>query len=409
MDMPHSAGPLAVLLSTIALAAACGSPNSAPKAATPTPLPVTAKVAADVTSLVNADDEFGLDLLASPAVEQNGNLVVSPASVATALQMVATGARGRTARELQTVLHHPQRTTLPTEQDTDNTLKISDTVWVQQNLPLEKTFTNTLRSRYAAHIDIADFTTNPDTARNHINATVANQTNGLIPALFPPNSLDSTTRLVLTNAIYLKASWATAFPKKLTAPHPFTKADGSVIQVPMMHSDPDEPAPYGYANEQTYQVVTLPYRGGKLAFTILLPQDNSLTQLMKLLRAKGLPNVLKDVKPTPVTLSMPKFTVRTNLDLTATLASLGMPSAFGPTADFSGITTAEALSIQTVQHDAFIQVDEQGTVAAAATGIGMQTSAARLVPEVTVDHPFLFVITDTTTGAPLFLGRVLAP
>jgi serpin B len=405
---------LAVLLATVTLAAACGSPQAAtPPAAPPTPLPVTATVASDVTALVNSDDEFGLDLLTSPAVTLQGNLVISPASVATALQMVATGARGRTAMELRKVLHHPGQTTLPNEQDPNNTLKISDTVWAQQNLPLEKAFTDTLRTRYAARINTANFESDPDDAMKRINSTVADQTNGLIPNLFPASSLDSSTRLVLTNAIYLKAAWAHAFPPKLTAPHPFTKADGSVVQVPMMHSDPDpdpdEPAPYGYAKEQGFQVVTLPYLGGTLAFTLLLPDGNSLTGLTKLLRTRGLPDVLHDVKPAPLALSMPKYTVRTNLDLSATLASLGMPSAFGDTADFSGITTAEALSIQTVQHDAFIQVDEHGTVAAAATGVGMQASSARIVPVVTVDHPFLFVITDTTTGAPLFLGRVLAP
>lgn len=418
MARPHRAG-LAALLSLLALVA-CGSPTPSAQPP-PRPVPVAVAVPADAAALVAADDRFGIDLLSAAP---DGNLAISPASVAIALQMVATGARGTTASQLAHVLHLRSVAAAATsaqallaglnaaEQDHRNTLRVANTVWAQQGMPVAPAFSNTLRTRFASAMRTADFASDPDGARQQVNSTVSGQTNGLIPQLFPAGSLDGSTRLVLTNAISLAASWATAFREKNTAPGPFTKPDGSVVQVPMMHSDQptaEQPAAYGYAADPGYQVVTLPYVGGKLAFTILLPDTTSLTPLLGMLRDKGLPAVIGAVRPTRIALVMPKFTIRTDLDLTATLAGLGMPAAFGADADFSGITTAEHLQIQTVRHDAVVQVDEHGTVAAAATGVGVQATAGVAVLPVNVNHPFLFVITDTATGAPLFLGRITDP
>jgi serpin B len=420
MARPHRA--LAALLGIpVVLLAGCGSPTAAP-ARPPTPLPVAVDVPADAAALVAADDRFGIDLLAAGPPE--GNLAISPAGVAIALQMVATGARGTTATQLAHVLHLPSAAAAATsaqalltglgaaQRDGRNTLRVANTVWTQRGLPIAPAFGNTLRTRFDSAMRTADFANNPDGASNQVNSTVSGQTNGLIPRLFPPGSLDDSTRLVVTNAIYLAASWATEFQQNRTAPGPFTGSDGSVVQVPMMHSDPDpapdQPAAYGYAAGPGYQVVTLPYVGGKLAFSVLLP-TGSLASMLDVLREKGLPAVLTSVKPTRIALAMPRFTISTDLDLSATLAGLGMPAAFGNTADFSGITTAEHLKIQTVRHDAVVRVDEHGTVAAAATGVGLQATASVVLLPVNVDHPFLFVITDTATGAPLFLGRVSSP
>jgi serpin B len=180
----------------------------------------------------------------------------------------------------------------------------------------------------------------------------------------------------------------------------------------MMHQDPNddpEQRPFGYAAGPGYQAVTLPYTGGKLAATVLLPAGTSLKPLLDLLRANGLPSMLKSVHPAGVDIAMPKFTLSSNMDLTATLATLGMPTAFSDRADFSGITTAEQLNIQTVQHDVVVRVDEHGTTAAAATGVGMQATSAVERTEVIVNRPFLLVITDTATGGTLFLARVTNP
>jgi serpin B len=413
---PYRLGPLAGLLVVpLLVATACGSP--APPAPPPAPTPVALDVPADAAARVAADDRFGLDLLA--AAPGDGNLAVSPASVALALQMVATGARGRTATQLAAVLHLPSAQAAATsaralltglaaaEGDRTTSLHVADTVWAQQGMRLAPAFGTALRTSFDAAPRTTDFAHHPDRSRQRINSTVATQTGGLIPSLFPPGSLDDGTLLVLTNAVYLAASWARAFPAEDTAPGPFTLAGGSAVRVPMMHSGTD--ATYGYAAGPGYQVVTLPYTGGTLAFTVLLPTGNSLTGLLDVVRDKGLPSVLDAVRPAALGLVLPKFDIATDLDLSGTLARLGMPDAFTAAADFSGITTDEPLRIQTVRHDAVVKVDEHGTTAAAATGVGMQATAIARPRTVTVDHPFLFVVTDTSTGAPLFLGRVTDP
>ena len=233
-----------------------------------------------------------------------------------------------------------------------------------------------MKSRYHSTVHQADFEAAPDAARREINQTVADQTAGKITDLFPPESFDEYTRLVLTNALYLKADWAQAFPTDKTANEPFTRADGSTVTVPMMHNDPDL-EPLGYAEGPGYQVVTLPYKGGGLAFTVIMPA------FMEALHGKG-------------------------IAVTPTLRA-SMPTAFTPAADFSAITDDVQLEIDSVRHKTFVQVDEKGTEAAAATGAEVKATAAVRPRTVTVDRPFLFVITDTATGAPLFLGRIGDP
>lgn len=426
MARQHS-GRLAVVLGvTVLVGTACGARHDTTTGESPlppTPIPVAVTVAGDVAGVVGDEDRFGFDLLAS-AGSPDANVVVSPASVSLALQMVAAGANGTTATEMANVLHLPSATgAAPAarqlldslagdEHDQRNTLRVADTVWSQQGMPVRQTYTATVRSQFDGSVRPADFAHDPGRAAGEINKAVSDQTNGMIPRLFPAGSLDGSTRMVLANAIYLAASWARAFDPKLTAPRQFTRSDGSVEQVPMMspaQPDPDQPATFGYTEGSGYQAVTLPYVGGRLAFTVLLPSGDSVAPLLGTLRAGGLPAVLSAVRPTPLDVSLPKFTVSSGLDLRGTLSGLGMPTAFTDRADFSGITTADQLRIQSVRHDAVVKVDEHGTTAAAATGVGMQATAIAARTVVVVNRPFLFVITDTATGAPLFLGQVADP
>lgn len=417
MDMrPHRPALALLPLSAVIALAACGSPPPPP----PTPVPVALGVPEDAARLVAADDQFGLDLLGSSG---QGNVALSPASVAIALQMVESGARGATATEIAHVLHLPNPGSAATsarallnglsaaEHDTTNTLKVSNTVWTQRNLPVLPAFTRTLADDFDSTPHDADFAHDADGARAAINGTVSDQTDGLVPDLFPPGALDATTTMVLTNAVYLKASWAWAFQPQDTRPGPFTRPDGSVTRVPMMHSDTTghdaNQLPYGYASGPGYQAATMPYTDGRLAFTVLLP-TTSLDAMTQSLRDKGLPAVLAGIRPTDIDIVMPKFTLRTDLDLSATLKGLGMPDAFGDAADFGGISPIP-MRIQTVRHDAYVQVDEHGTTAAAATGVDVGATALAVRTVVDVNRPFLFVITDTATGAPLFLGRVTDP
>jgi len=389
------------VLGLVLLVTACAEPV----AEQPPPVPVARQVPADVAALISAADAFGLDLLTAPALADHPNLVVSPMSVSLALQMIGAGAAGETAAQITKVLHLPDgvRPRLPAFDQTD--LKVSNTAWTQRGLELKPDYRDTLRTLFGTTLREADFLADPDGARSRINQAVADQTAGKITDLFPPESIDQDTRLVLTNALYLKASWAQEFPIDKTTDAPFTRGDGSTVTVPMMHNDPyQEPTvDLGYAEGPDYQVVTLPYRGGKLAFTVIVPAA------IDAVRGKGIAAILSEVRPAPVALAMPRFTARSAMNLTETLKAAGMPAAFSPAADFSGITDDADLHIDTVQHKTFVQVDEKGTEAAAATGVDAQPVSAPSMHTVTVDRPFLFVITDTATGAPLFLGKITDP
>ncbi len=392
-------------LGLVVLVAACGSQPEAEQPPPPPPLPVAERVPADMAALISAVDAFGLDLLTAPTLADQPNLVVSPVSVALVLEMVGVGAEGETAAQMRKVLHLPDgvQPRAPTFDRTD--LKMSNTVWAQRGLTLVPGYRDTLRSRFGATLGEADFLTDPDSARRRINRTVADQTAGKITDLFPPESIDSDTRVVLSNAIYLKAAWAREFDPAKTGDAPFTRGDGSTVTVPMMHNDPhQEPiVSFGYAANRGYQVVTVPYRGGKLAFTVIVPAA------VDAVRAKGIAALLGEVRPALVALAMPRFTVGSAMNLTDTLRAAGMPAAFTADADFGGITHDADLWIDTVQHSTFVQVDEKGTVAAAAAAANGASGSFEPTYTVTVDRPFLFVITDVATGAPLFLGRVTDP
>lgn len=392
-----------VVFGVALLVAGCGA-EPEPEAPPP-PLPVARQVSADVTALVAAADAFGLDLLTSPVLADKPNLVVSPVSVSLVLQMIGAGAAGRTADQIRAVLHLPDgvQPRLP-EFDRD-ALKVSNAAWAQRGLDLEPAFRDTLRSRFGTTMREADFEADAEGVRHRINQTVADQTEGKITDLFPAGSIDGDSRLVLTNALYLKAAWAREFPRDRTVDAPFTRADGSTVTVPMMHNEPDTDGTgmLGYAEGPGYQVVTLPYRGGKLAFTVIVPGD------VDALRGKGLATLLSEVTPAHVVLAMPRFTAGSAMDLRETLAAAGMPDAFSSAADFSGVTDDAALYLDSVQHKTYVRVDEEGTEAAAATGADAQVVSAPVPRTVTVDRPFIFVITDTANGAPLFLGRVDDP
>jgi serpin B len=318
------------------------------------------------------------------------------------LQMIGTGAAGTTADEIRKVLHLPVGVQPRLPAFDQEALEVSNAAWAQRGLELKPAFAGALRSRFGTTMHEADFERDADGVRERINQTVADQTAGKITDLFPPGTIDPDSRLVLTNALYLKAAWAREFSRELTEDAPFTRVDGSTVTVPMMHNDPE--VMLGYAEGPGYQVVTLPYRGGKLAFTVIVPASPDV------LRSKGLAALLDEVRPADVVLAMPRFTAGSAVDLRETLEMAGMASAFSDgTADFSGITDEERLYLDSVQHQTFVQVDEEGTEAAAASGADAKATSAPIPHTVTVDRPFVFVITDTANGAPLFLGRVGDP
>jgi serpin B len=283
------------------------------------------------------------------------------------------------------------------------------TMWVQSGLPLRPGFTAELLAAVAASVVDADFARAPEAARSEINRVIAEQTAGKITGLLPPQSVDAGTRLVLGSAMYLKAAWAEPFPETATRDAPFYPdgPGGPALDVPTMSGT----ATRAYQRADGYQAVVLPYRDGGLAMAVVLP-DGPLTALGPAIAAGGLRSLLAGASSRQVTLSMPRFRLEAAFDLIPALKRLGVAEAFSSQADFSGITDAEPLRISAVAHKAFIDVDEQGTEAAAATAAAFHAMAmVRNPPPVTmiVDRPFLFAIIHTPTGLPLFVGQISHP
>jgi serpin B len=377
----------------------------------------------DATQAAAAIDAFGFDFYKSD-LNSGGNAVVSPASIVLALSMAQAGARGETASQMDTVLHAAAEAgsgnginslgqtlaglsgTFKDANGTDQqlTLRIANAPFAQRGLQLQEPFLDTLASKYGAGLRLVDFENDPAGACQLIDGWVSDQTEGRIPKLL--DSLDSATRLVLVNAIYLKAPWQTPFDESGTKNAPFTRADGSQVSVPTMSLDLSEGS---YASGTGWQAVELPYAGGSLAMTIVVPDD--LATFEAGLDAARFSAITAALQPASVDLTLPRFKIETKSDLASALAQMGMPLAFDPDrADFSGITTQEQLYISKVVHQANISVDEKGTEASAATAVEIVASLAP-ARQVTlnVDRPFIFAVRDTSTGAILFLGRVVDP
>ena len=289
--------------------------------------------------------------------------------------------------------------------DVPLTLRIANSGFAQQGLAIEQPYLDALASRFGAGLRQVDYTSDPDAARQLINQWVSNQTEGRIPDLLAPGTVDELTRLVVANAIYLKAPWLTPFPKDATANAAFTLTDGSTIQVPMMHVQDS----FAYAEGSGWQAVDVPYVGNDLSMTIILPDD--LATFESSLTTNQLDAIIGSLSGSEVRLSLPRFDTETKTDLAEVLSDLGMPLAFDPNmADFSGITTQEQLYVTHVVHQANITVDEAGTEAAAATAATVgSTALPSKIATMTVDHPFLFAVRDDDTGAILFMGHIEDP
>ncbi len=388
-----------------------------------------ARAAADPASAIaaaSAVNDFGFDLYR--ALLTNGsdtNQVISPASVALAMAMARVGARGETASQMDQVLRSlgadghttginslDQALTARSGtfkdnmgNDQDVTLAIANAPFAQQDEQWQQPFLDTLAQAFGAGLQLVDYKNDYEGARQLINGWVDEQTHDRIPQLLGPGSLSAMTRLVLVNAIYLKAPWLTPFNADLTKTASFTRLDGSTVQVPMMATQEE----LGYASGSGWQAVELPYVGGSLAMDIIVPDD--LTSFTQSLTADSFAQLTAALATHEVVLTMPRFNAETKADLADLLSAMGMPLAFDPNgADFSGMTTQDQLFISRVIHQANITVDEKGTEAAAATAVVMDAAAAPVdIVHLDVNRPFVFALRDTQTGAVLFLGQITDP
>jgi serpin B len=372
---------------------------------------------------------LGADLYRRLAADDpSANLVLSPASLAIALAMTREGAVGTTATEMDRVLHVADAASLGPSMNAldralaarsgprpspsgrgsvDVVLKLANSLWGQRDTRWEQPFLDRLAELYGAGLRLADFKTDFEGSRRDINAWVSASTEQRIPELLPPGILDDLTRLVLVNAIYLKAPWLSPFDKPLTGDHVFTRVDGSDVTVPTMRSS----GQLAYATGEGWQAVDLPYAGYELTMTVLVPDAGRQADVEAQVSAGLLDTIVGSQARREVNLGLPRWDTESVIPLGDVLKALGMPTTFDPDrADFSAMTKAEQLYISLVQHQANITVDEAGTEAAAATAVGMRTTAAALEPvELTVDRPFLFMIRDVPTGTLVFVGRVADP
>jgi serpin B len=378
----------------------------------------------DFEALVDGNSAFTFDLYQALS-DQEGNLFYSPYSISLALAMTYAGARGETEQQMADTLHftlpqdglHPAFNGLDLElasrgegaagKDEEGfRLNIVNAIWGQKDYEFLAEFLDVLAENYGAGLRLLDFINSPEQSRITINDWVSDQTEGRIEDLIPQGVIDALTRLVLTNAIYFNAAWLNPFNEELTGDGTFHLVDGTEVTVPMMM----QTEYLGYAEGDGYRVVELPYDGDELSMVILLPEADRFEDFEDSLDAAGVSGMVQDVEYMEVALTMPTFEFESKFSLAETLAAMGMPIAFSTAADFSGMTGNRELMIVEVLHKAFVSVDEAGTEAAAATAVVVGLTAAPEKPvEVTIDHPFIFLIRDVETGAILFVGRVVDP
>jgi serpin B len=383
-------------------------------------VPADPGVPADVQTLVQGNNAFALDLYAHLR-DHEGNLFYSPYSISTALAMTYAGARGETAEQMAQVLHfsldsgrlHPAVAELIRDLHghglpRDYRLDVAQSLWGDARLSVRPEFASLIHTNYGAHLRLMDFQHQPDEVRQRINRWVEERTNDKIKDLLHAGDLDGATRLVLVNAIYFKAAWQKPFAKIATQQDAVFHTGGKDVKAALMH----QAGKFNYAEGDGVQALELPYEDGELSMVVLLPRDNDgLGKLEKSLTAAKLDDWLRKRAMREVQVALPRFKLAARFDLGGELQAMGMPLAFSPAADFSGMSTNERLMISKVIHQAFVEVDEAGTEAAAATAVGMKRlSLPDGAPVVfRADHPFLFLLRDNHTGSILFLGRVTDP
>ena len=390
----------------------------------------------DPKALSAGNTQFGLDLYGELAAKEKGNVFFSPYSISEALSMTYLGAAGQTRKEMQKALHVPvghlneDRTVVWTDDELAAAYKdfhgklsnsrgkfqlhVANALWGAQGAAFKPDFLKIVDEQFGGKLESLDFSKS-DQAAKTINDWVASQTQDKIKDLVPASALDANTRLVLTNAIYFKAPWTNQFKAQLTKDHDFFLDGEKTTQAKMM----EQTTHFGYNELDGVKVLEMGYEGSHVSMVILLPDKKeglgALEEALAVKPKEGSPldAYLKDMKSSKVHVVLPKFKFTCKFSLGDVLQKLGMKLAFDSgNADFSGMSEKEKLFISAVLHKAFVDVNEEGTEAAAATAIIMSLGAmphAEEPKQFVADHPFLFIIRDSQTGSVLFMGRVNDP
>ncbi len=369
---------------------------------------------------VGAINHFAFDLYSYLKKGESGNLFYSPFSLSVAMGMTYEGAREQTAAEIRQVFHYPDDINILRQgfsevlarvnrKDRKNELRAANALWAQKNYPFLPEYFQAVEKYYGGRVTNLDFAGDTENSRLIINRWVEEQTNDRIKNLIPPDVIDSLTRLVLTNAIYFKGLWEKQFPKKATAEVDFRISADKTVKVPMMFL---QDAEVNYFENEDLQAVELPYVGGEISMLVLLPKAE-LSRVESYLtseKLEALRGMLTDREK--VDIYLPRFKFETKYLMggkEGLLGKMGMPTAFTMAADLSGLTGRKELYITEVVHQAFVEVNEEGTEAAAATAVIVGIKMVQSKPVFRADHPFIFIIQERQSGTILFLGRVVNP
>lgn len=380
----------------------------------------------NITSFDDAVNVFGFNLFRQMNynLKDNSNIFYSPYSVFTALAMTYEGARNDTLKQMREVLKieqgnasfHQYMKVLYEYLNQNGKYNIStaNALWIKENLHLLEEYTNIIKTFYygeLSHIDFSD----TNEASNIINLWINSNTNGLIKDLIKREDIDPIfTALILTNAIYFKGMWEVQFDPNNTTEKDFKVINESKIRAPTMQLINTDNL-FNYTENDDLQILELPYSGNDISMVILLPKkDIDLSHIISLIDNDKLKNWIKSMSKESVDIYLPKFKIETpTFELKDYLISLGMNNPFTNLADFSGITGSNDLYIEKILHKAFIEVNEEGTEAAAATVVEMRLTVdhggEESIITFNVDHPFLFLIQQKDTGTVLFMGKVINP
>jgi len=371
-----------------------------------------------VNYTAQSNNKFAIDLYLRYAhAFKDENIFFSPYSISSAFAMVYEGARGKTAEEIKDVFCFPNDTTelrtsfahiynILNVGSSNYTLRTANALWAQEDFPFSQNYLNVAKNYYGGKVTNVDFVSNREKARHLINNWVEEQTNGKIKDLIPKGTLDGTTRLVLTNAIYFKGNWTNQFDKNATREDTFYSPNGT-INVSMMYTK----RYFSYFENDEVQVLELPYNGGNLSMILFLPKGN-LDNFENDLSLEKIENLIQQLHINVVRVYLPKFKFETKYFMVDDLREMGMPTPFSPDADFTGMSSKNGLFIKDVIHQAYIDVNEEGTEAAAATSISVEITAIDHESRNIVfraDRPFMFLVLEKNTGEILFMGHVTAP
>jgi serpin B len=362
------------------------------------------------TDIPSANNQFALNFYSHVAQDKKSNVFFSPTSIFTAFAIVYEGAKGNTASEIKDVFgfdpdESKRRSSFANMQNhlnmnqQNNTISLANALWVAENFSVLPEYADTVKTYYESEIKSVDFSSK-EKGVDVINSWIDEKTHGKIEKIF--EELDPATKLVITNAIYFKGMWEESFDKTKTTVGNFHVSSDNTVQVPMMESKTTFP---NVAVNDLVKIVELPYQGEKFSMLILLPKDvDGMDSLEESLSVDNLNKWKGELRKMQTKVHMPKFKLETEYDLKSVLHDMGIYDAFD-NADFTGISNS-GLHIEKAVHKAFVEVNEEGTEAAAATGIAMLESGPL---EFTVDRPFIFIIQDNETGSILFIGKVVDP